>query len=417
MKPPQTHTLIHKEKQGKYEFVVVLILMFLSGSPVVGYFRKPLLIFFCIVFAAMCLFYRKRLNIRLLYVILCLYSLIFIVQIIQFDLFIPVFSYMGFFSTVCVAFFVVSFVMDFPKIYVKVLFFLSILSMFFMLPVWLGFGIPSLLRFIGNHLPVDDPVGRLATFFHTYTFNEKTGVYRNTGVFGEPGYFACYLNIAIFFLGINKYKYKPKKYKIYLAILICALLSTRSTQGYLVLPIAMLYHLPQPKTIKFQIALIPALILFTSVAFYVYNKLPFLKEKLQREITVVQAEQDGWRILRLGELVVAKQYIEKKPFVGWGLNKKTRYMLTPRMDGSTMSNGFVAHVCEVGVLGFLIAFIAILYAFYRYNNYLKLRCITYGIFLLLLLQGMVLFGFPMVFSLMFIKPGILHVQELEPAGV
>lgn len=84
----------------------------------------------------------------------------------------------------------------------------------------------------------EDPYGY--SLFYTWGINGTISS-RNSGPFWEPGAFQGYIWIAIIFLLFNIDKNQIKNRKCFFVILIFTLLTTKSTTGYLLMPIAFIF--------------------------------------------------------------------------------------------------------------------------------------------------------------------------------
>jgi len=98
-------------------------------------------------------------------------------------------------------------------------------------------------------------------------------LYRNAGFAWEPGAFAIYINIAIFFnLMRNKFQIKNNKY---LWVFIPALAATFSTTGYSVFILLIFFYLYNQDAVKMTL-LIPFTVIITAIMF----TLPFMRNKI-----------------------------------------------------------------------------------------------------------------------------------------
>src|SRR5205085_12036998 len=100
-----------------------------------------------------------------------------------------------------------------------------------------------------------------------YTFVKDPHQYRNCGMFWEPGAFSGILTLCF---ALNA-KYLPmlwKNHKLKIIVLILALLTTKSTTGYIVFFITVIFYLVffiKNNIIKF--ALVPALLLISLLVY------------------------------------------------------------------------------------------------------------------------------------------------------
>ena len=413
-------------KQDVKDFFAVLGLLCLSGNIAANRFYDQLLVSFTLLIVFLCWRQRKHLMSYRFVFVLCIYLSIIIIQSFQFSFF-PIVTYAGFLVRLFAAYIVIVYVKHFINTYVRVMVVLAGLGLFFQLPIWLGLGIPSFLYALNSPFGYSEEVGRLTVFIHTYICGTlESAIDRsNSGMFSEPGLFAGYLNLAILFLGVIRGKLSRKEYQISFVLLLVGLLSTMSTQGYIVLPFALFFHLDRKNanatyrnsltTKRIYPVIVVCLILLGG---YAYHKVPFLKDKIEQQYDVVTREERGWESLRLSGFIISWSYIKQKPLVGWGFHNSTRYKLTPwYAETGAGTTGMTDYIAKVGMLGFITYIVAALSSCQGVFNRSKLKTIMFFLFLLLVIQGEPFLGYPIFFSLMFIKPEILHVQKLEPTGV
>lgn len=114
---------------------------------------------------------------------------------------------------------------------------------------------------------------------------------RNCGPFWEPGAFAGYITIA-FILFFNNWRLLYKYHKFKCLILIFTLLTTFSSQGYIVafLLIASKYLLQLKKKNMFVVSI--GITLFISVSVFTFNKMDFLREKMVNQLELAENWED-----------------------------------------------------------------------------------------------------------------------------
>lgn len=140
-----------------------------------------------------------------------------------------------------------------------------------------------------------------------YTFNPGS-IYdsiRNSGPYYEPGMFAIFLNISLLFNLILNKRILDKKN----IILIISILTTLSTAGYIGLFLIIIGAYFRFDNFKSVVFLIIAFIM----GIYFYNTLPFLKDKIEKNI-----ESKDITTSRFGSLYADLTYIKKSPILGNG---------------------------------------------------------------------------------------------------
>lgn len=222
---------------------------------------------------------------------------------------------------------------------------------------------------------------------------------RNSGPFWEPGAFAGYLLlIPLFFIDNLVQFWKINKFKV--IILFVALLTTKSTSGYIVLFFIIGYlsfFKIRYKTVKFLI--IP--IVFC-VSFYSYNNLEFLGDKiLQQNLSANRVVSSGkYSAARIGSFMFDLHYIQKHPLFGNGLHSKTRYEDHPELQNRSLGhgNGFSNFIASMGLIFAFIYF----YMIYMNLPFNRRDRIAFIIVLILLLQGEQYLNYPLFLGLPFI---------------
>lgn len=108
-------------------------------------------------------------------------------------------------------------------------------------------------------------------------YNSDFGVYRNSGLFHEPGAYAVFLNLAL----ITNTYLTGKKFSRRNIVFILAILTTISTAGYISLFIILSYFIWNQRT-NILIKIL-SLIVFFVVSFNLYQSEEFLKSKIEKQ--------------------------------------------------------------------------------------------------------------------------------------
>lgn len=188
-------------------------------------------------------------------------------------------------------------------------------------------------------------------------YSQKGDGSRNCGPFWEPGAFAIYLNMAIY-LG---FLLKRRGYLsiVSILILIIAVITTKSTAGYFILLLNLLYALKHYKRVR-QLRLIIVFAL-SMVALWSWRSVPFLSEKVSEQIYRYNHLRDNeFSNERLGALKFDLHYIKKHPLIGNGIHETTRYADHEYLIGESLghSNGLSNFFAQYGlVFAALIAFL------------------------------------------------------------
>ncbi|OQA01361.1 MAG: hypothetical protein BWY70_00410 [Bacteroidetes bacterium ADurb.Bin408] len=143
-----------------------------------------------------------------------------------------------------------------------------------------------------------------------YTFN-KYFIYeniRNSGPFCEPGMYAVYLNLALLFnIMINKKMFSRKN-----IFLIVTIITTISTAGYLALFFILISNAMKFNKIKYYFIFI----IMVSFSYYLFESLPFLKEKIETNIE----DRNETTSSRFGSFMADLVLIKENPVIGYGRN-------------------------------------------------------------------------------------------------
>jgi hypothetical protein len=248
-----------------------------------------------------------------------------------------------------------------------------------------------------------------------HNFRIDDGLVRNAGMFWEPGAFAGYLILAIFFLvrdgHIDVLKTKQG------AILILALLSTQSTTGYmafLVLSIFIAYRSGLFRKIISKIIIFPAMLATLLFGAYIAgSEISFVGEKISDQIESASNQDDVSRINRFGNFTYDLKWIGDKPLFGWSANPETRFSFDPDLAEliNGQGNGLTGFAVKFGLLGF-----CLFIGFFAYNTlYItgQSSAAIFGVAVIsVLLYGEQFLGFPIFLSLMFMPKVITRKNQI-----
>ena len=393
--------------------LILLSLLCLSGNPVLSYLYISvdyILVSAMLIFIILLFLEGKSFFTVPFCFVSTFFGIILLVQCFSFSFF-PIITILGFFTRLIIGYTAYKLIDNFPHRYVKIIYLLSIFSFLFYLPqqfgLSLGFDFSSLFNPILEILD-KQLVFRKTIIFHTFMFHPVL-LYKNAGIFWEPGAFAGYLIIGIVFLGIIRKSLDKRIYLRYLVVLSVALFTTMSTMGYIVYPLALFSHYEwQLGYIKTNIGrillgvyiIIPlALILFT----FNYYNVSFLKEKVDKQLRAVEYREGRWHATRFGSIAFDWEYIKRRPITGWGLHPKTRYMLHPWVgDSEGMGNGISDFTAKFGIAGMLIFGITFFRGIMYVTNRQLYKSLLVILIIFLVLQGETFLNFPLFLGLMFL---------------
>jgi hypothetical protein len=339
--------------------LVVLLLLVASGHVLFteGKQAEPGLVAVAVLFTALLEWRRCFVPHPAFVAALMVFAIIQTWQAVSFE-YLPLVTFIGFFARLYVAYAAVCLVRDFPRVYVNVLVVVCLASLCFYIPdqlcqaVGLDFRSPFdiLHRLIGAKLEHRYDIG-------LYNFQVKYS-HRNAGFFWEPGAFAGFTLMAIVFLWLARSRVSRREYWIAMVIFCAAILTTFSTMGYIVLPIALSLHMTDAFGVsrrKMQVAVL-GLCLLPAAWFFVTAtwKLDFLSTKINAELSHVEAQQFTVEGGRLASYFFHEPYILARPVAGWGRHMKTYLLLDPHLERNPPAgNGVLRFVHEMGLAGLL----------------------------------------------------------------
>jgi hypothetical protein len=395
------------------DVVLVLLLIVYSGNQAPGriFPLEPQIVALALIFGFLLYRQARPFLSRDFIILFTIFATILLIQCISFS-FYPFITIAGFFVRLFIGYSVVRLVSDFPKVYVRIMVGLAVLSFLFYVPYQLlsffNFNFENLITETASILGTLSP-SRRPLFLHTFMRDYSP---RNAGMFWEPGAFAGYLILALVFLAFVKNKISRNQYTSYLFVLVAALISTLSTTGYIALLFIPFLHYKfehiaySHRTIMFRFLVVFYIILPLIIlsAFYAYKTLPFLEQKIEHEIFITELQEGRWYRGRVGSLVFDTEYIKQRPFTGWGLHSNTRYALHPGMESSEgMGNGFSDFIAKFGVIAFLIWLYAVFLSFREAANGRVIYAALVCAIIIILLQGECFLGFPLFLGLAFIR--------------
>lgn len=366
--------------------ILIFILLFVSGNFLVREMTPYLYVILLIGFALInpLVRFSKSLIFFLITVVI-----IFILQ--RFVLgFISVPAALNYVSKILFGYMIVKSInYRFPFVYVKVMYYLSLVSLFFFVIILITNYAPTLIKFDRYHSVI--------VYNHIVQNNEL--ITRNSGMFWEPGAFQGYLNLVpLFFLDKIEDLWKNNKKEC--IVILITILSTQSTTGYLVLFLILLYYFVFIKKNKNPYFIVFVLSLFI----YVFINASFMKDKLfeQYEEAIsldIEGGQISWN--RMGAALTNWHYIKKHPIIGNGFHEKTRwsdhfFIQSDALRG--FGNGFTGIIHTMGSAFIIIYFILL----YKNLSFRRMDKIWFIFIIIILLQGEDYLMYPFFLSLPFV---------------
>jgi hypothetical protein len=202
---------------------------------------------------------------------------------------------------------------NFPKYFVRVMYFFSVISLFFyafsFLPGAENFYINVLGELIPNLWAETDGFYRSKPNIVVFCFEPTLFTDgRNSGPFWEPGGFAVFLVIALLFNHMEDRSWRSKRNIIF----VLCLLTTFSTAGYLAFAFYIIFRNVERlrSNIFYLFILVGLLVIFYNF----YERVPFLQEKIKVNIQSAESNTTS----RFGSALADLQAFKKNPFFGLG---------------------------------------------------------------------------------------------------
>ena len=325
------------------------------------------------------------------YIFLIFYASIFVFQKLVLG-FVSFPSVIAFLTRITLGYIVIRYIgVNFKLAFFHIIFFVSFISLFGYLWNILGLDIPPIYFTEQTNYSYNNS-SRNIILFH-----QNGEGSRNSGMFWEPGAFACYICLAfLFYLGNIKMLFKEHLFKV--VVILLALITTYSTTGYIVLFIIGVATIYIEYSQKYGAFVLPVLVSFALIGYITYESTDFLKEKIDHQFQNASDRDEGeFGPDRLSALYFDIHYITKHPLIGNGFHSQTRFADHPELQNEELGhgNGFSDFLASMGFLSLMF------YSFYilKYN---KAHPVVFVITILILLQGEPLLNYPLFLSLPFI---------------
>lgn len=345
------------------DYLFVLLLMCFSGNQafITGPRQEPLLALMVLVAVLRMIKLRRGVETQTFLLVTFSYLAILLIQMIS-SSHVSLVTQLGFLSKLVVGAGVVSTVRFFRLAFLRVMVWLAVLSLVFHIPNVLAalVGV-QVYKFLG---PIADLVGadptgvnlRVNVLLHNFMGGE--GVFRNAGMFWEPGAFSGYLLLALVFLATIQSELPPLILKRWRAVLVVAELSTLSTTGYLFLPFALftfrLVALEERRDVVNRLLWVLLFLLLLVPASTFLWQLDFVGPKIETLFARAVNQDAGWQVSRFGAVIFDWTHIQERPLFGWGQSNTALYSLFPSLEGYATGNGLTGYVRQMGAAGLLL---------------------------------------------------------------
>ena len=369
----------------KIDYFIVIVVVCISGNPIIVNGTQWYGVIAVFIMLMVCLVFRRTLINILFIKWLVGFIFLFALQgIILSEISIP--AEINFISKLYVIFLAVSFLgTKFRSAYFNVMYIISVISL-------VCFG----LNYLGINIGWQFEKYRTIFIYNNLIRFEKAHIFRNCGMFWEPGAFQGYIMLGFLFF-INDYKSLWKIYRWKCIILSLALLTTFSTTGYIVYLLYIAYIISTSYINHYIKAFLVFLVLICCI--YAYYNFDFLGKKIERQYENamnLRSNEVSWS--RMGAMKIDFQQILRHPLVGNGFVMSSRYeKLGNKMAGA--GNGFTGAINMLGVPCIAIYLMA-LYRSLNFNS--KKQNIFFISLIVILLNGEFFLNYPLFWGLPFI---------------
>ena len=344
---------LFSNKENIIDYILILGLIAFSGFPFFYDIDNHLLYFLLFSFLV---WINRKPEIKLKFVrFILIFLLIFFFQTLVFNVF-PIFSILGFFAKVFLAYFVIQSISinSFLRIFIQIMLFFSTISLIMFIPVLFNDSVINFYENFSFSYIRDIEVGssRNTLFLLNLNFGDANNIIsRNSGPFWEPGAFGGFLIIALL---MNKILYR-KIFNFKGMIFILAIISTFSTTSYIALMVLIIII---KTSFSFKNISVGILLVFSFI--YIFQQIPFLQDKINIQKNKTVSEDLNYsRKNRFGSFIVDMKDFIDYPISGRGVNNLTRYNNAYDIEMNNRNNGITDFLVKFGIIGFLIYFIGV----------------------------------------------------------
>lgn len=386
----------------------ILFVLTLAFTSFEFFFREELLFWMLsFVMGISFLLNRKKIKEISVYIIFVTFIIVFIFQYLyhdRYEITSVISSCIVLFGTFFIAYYVRE---RFVKIFVNVIFYISVFSLFFYLlsciPAIRSFFIYEITPYFESLNSRDaivegGGVNMLIYNFQVSDLPEGTNFMRNCGPFWEPGMFAVYISIALFF-NLFVYPFRGVKGNI---ILIISLITTFSTGGYLCgIFVLFIYILNNKKGASKLVGVICFM-----VVFFFVMKLDFVGLKISEQL---DSAEIGSGRTRFGAFISQIALIKSSPLIGGA-----DFSEILQGENKTLASGtlqvFILYGIPAGVIFYIFYFKSIKNILKRYN--LNYFCVySFFIMLLILSFSQTIFAQKMFMVMLFV--GLMTQKKIQ----
>lgn len=260
----------------------------------------------------------------------------------------------------------------FPLVYVNIIYFFSIISLFlYSLMILLPSVITPVLDFLHDKLQFFQlhPVDRKNIIIYTYgqdyairSYSDFNNVFtnRNSGPFWEPGGFGIFLIIAFIFNTLKSKKILTKKN----IILLITIITTLSTGAYIILMVYLSFYLFRSYSSKYRYIILLFAIFSANI---VFQNTYFLKDKLLYTMDVTGTGDVKYAPrTRIGSAFIDLNDFLGNPIIGKGYFYTNRFSEFEKDELRYRNNGTTNMLVQFGIIGFFFYFFTMYKSFKKY---------------------------------------------------
>jgi len=232
----------------------------------------------------------------------------------------------------------------FSEIFIKIIFFISGISLLYIFIIY--FNIPSILD---NLISLPNSQYRNFIFFAIPVDFINYQIFRNSGLWCEPGAFQIFVNISFIFLIVNN----TLNYKKYIFILLI-IISIGSTTGFIVFSLLSIVYYKTLYYIKFSLFMKLSIIVLLVVlmALFIPN-------------IIIKFTENSSLLSRYYDLIISINMFTDNIIFGYGFGNQLiysvnygenllGYQLYHSSMGPTGSDGITMLISQIGILSFIL---------------------------------------------------------------
>ncbi len=247
-----------------------------------------------------------------------------------------------------------------------------------------------------------------------YLFSFQAHLERNNSIFYEPGAYQIFLNTALFILFFVKTNLRRNRQWLYILVLILTLATTRSTTGYLIFLVMLVFVLTKSEILSGSGKAILASVILLAVAVLSAQFQKVIFEKIQDYLDVADITDQS--NLRSFDLLVDLEIIKKHVF-GVGHKEYSRQVsaIGKIKEGQATSNGVTMALAVYGLPFSLFLFVSYYLSFRRLLGPGVLSLVAFVLLLIVLVGESYYLMVP--YTLAIIAGAFVYNRTTEESGI